>query len=112
MERLFGRTLQSRLAAGPMRIETAIDAAAQIATGLETIHRAGLVHSDIKPANLFITESGRTKILDFGLATAADGPADAARRRLDHAVLVPARYISPERLRRAPVAQRRDLFSL
>jgi serine/threonine protein kinase len=105
LERLVGCTLQARLAAGRIGICAAIDLAAQIATGLEAIHRAGLVHSDIKPANVFITESGRVKILDFGLATTA------AERSADE-VLGTARYISPERILRAPFDHRSDLFSL
>jgi eukaryotic-like serine/threonine-protein kinase len=106
MERLVGGTLRSRLAAGPIGIWAAIDLAAQIASALETIHRAGLVHSDIKPANVFITESGRVKIIDFGLATTA-----TERSTLDD-VLGTARYISPERILRAPFDHRSDLFSL
>jgi serine/threonine protein kinase len=114
MERLVGCTLQARLAAGTMGVRTAIDTATQIAAALETIHRAGLMHQDIKPANVFITESGRIKILDFGLATPADEPAGDhdACRRVHQDVLGTASYIAPERILRAPVDQRSDLFSL
>src|SRR5262245_52177990 len=105
MERLTGYTLQARLAAGRLGIWAAIDLAAQIASALETIHRAGLVHSDIKPQNVFLTDNGRIKIIDFGLATAAD-----ERSTLD--VLGTARYISPERILRRPFDHRSDLFSL
>jgi len=106
MERLVGCTLRARLAAGPIGIWAAIDLGAQIASALDTIHRAGLVHSDIKPSNVFITERGRVKILDFGLAATA-----AERATLDD-VLGTARYISPERILRAPFDHRSDLFSL
>jgi serine/threonine protein kinase len=114
MERLVGSTLQARLAAGTLGIPTAIDAATQIAAALEAIHRAGLIHQDIKPANVFITESGRIKILDFGLAATADEPAGdhAACRQVHPDVLGTASYIAPERILRAPVDQRSDLFSL
>jgi eukaryotic-like serine/threonine-protein kinase len=114
MERLVGRTLEARLAAGPMALGTAIDVAIEIAKGLETIHGAGLMHSDIKPANVFITERGRIKILDFGLATIVDEPAGNhdARRRVHQEVLGTARYIAPERILRARVDERSDLFSL
>lgn len=106
MERLAGWTLHARLAAGPIGIPAAIDLAAQIASALETIHRAGLVHSDIKPANVFITESGRVKILDFGVASTA------LERSAPHDVLGTARYVAPERLLRRPFDHRSDLFSL
>jgi serine/threonine protein kinase len=105
LERLVGCTLQERLAAGPIGIGAAIDLAAQIASALETVHRVGLVHSDIKPANVFIMEGGRVKILDFGLAT-------TAAERSANEVLGTARYISPERILRRSFDHRSDLFSL
>jgi serine/threonine-protein kinase len=113
MERLIGCTLQARLAVAPMGIETAIDVGVQIAAALETIHRAGLVHSDLKPANVFITDTGRIKILDFGLAMPldADEAGRHAGRRTDREVLGTASYISPERILRAPIDHRSDLFS-
>jgi serine/threonine protein kinase len=113
MERLIGCTLQARLSVAPMSIETAIDTGVQIAAALETIHRAGLVHADLKPANMFITDTGRIKILDFGLAVHLDaGEAGRhARRRADQHVLGTASYISPERILRAPIDHRSDLFS-
>jgi eukaryotic-like serine/threonine-protein kinase len=109
MERLVGCTLQTRLALGPMSVRTVIDIASQIATALQGIHRAGLVHSDIKPANVFITENGRIKILDFGLATTADERVSGAHADLEP--LGTASYISPERILRAPIDHRSDLFS-
>jgi serine/threonine protein kinase len=114
MERLRGCTLETRLAAGAMSLPSTVDTAAAIASALETIHRAGVVHSDIKPANVFITEGGRIKILDFGLATTSDvaaGDRDARRSGNRH-VLGTARYIAPERILCAPVDHRSDLFSL
>src|SRR5436309_8563901 len=57
MERLVGCTLQARLAVAPMDVDLAIEIAWQIAAALQTIHRAGLVHSDVKPANVFITDT-------------------------------------------------------
>jgi len=113
MERLVGCTLKDRLRTGPMDMQTAIDLAIQIAEALERIHRAGLMHLDIKPANVFITETGRVKILDFGLATPIDDRgAGAAAQRPAEEVLGTASYISPERILRAPVDERSDLFSL
>ena len=114
MERLVGCTLQARLAARRMHMRSAIAMAAQIAAALQTIHRAGVIHSDIKPANVFITERGRIKILDFGLATTTDAPAagSGAGRAAAHDVLGTASYIAPERILGATVDERSDLFSL
>ena len=113
MERLIGCTLQARLAVAPMDVDTAIDIGVQIAAALQTIDRAGLVHCDIKPANVFITDTGRMKILDFGLAMPlhADDAGRHARCRAEREVLGTASYISPERILRAPIDHRSDLFS-
>jgi serine/threonine protein kinase len=113
MERLIGCTLQARLAVAPMSIETAVDIGVEIAAALERIHRARFVHSDLKPANVFITDTGRIKILDFGLAMplTADAAGRHTRPRADGDVLGTASYISPERILRATIDQRSDLFS-
>ena len=113
MERLRGCTLETRLGAGALSIGTVVDVAARIAAALDTIHRAGVIHSDIKPANVFITQDGRIKILDFGLATTADDPPDDQDvRGRNRYVFGTARYIAPERILRARVDHRSDLFSL
>ena len=70
MEYLSGETLADRLATGPLPLDDALDCAIQMASALDTAHRAGIVHRDLKPQNIMLTSSG-PKLLDFGLAKAA-----------------------------------------
>ena len=80
--------------------------AVQLANGIQAIHRAGLVHSDLKPANILITSGGQLKILDFGIAQFGGdehcAPASFASRQ----------YASPEQLDARPISYQSDLFSL
>ena len=62
-----GQTLKEKLEAGPLDIDTALEIAAQVAEGLAKAHAQGVVHRDIKPGNLIVTDEA-VKILDFGLA--------------------------------------------
>ena len=66
-----GQTLKQRLASGPLPVDEALDIATQIADGLAKAHAQGVVHRDIKPGNVMLTEDG-VRIVDFGLATFAD----------------------------------------
>src|SRR6266481_1483866 len=75
-ELLEGETLRERMAGGALPQRKAIDYALQTARGLAAAHDKGIVHRDIKPDNVFVTNDGRVKILDFGLAKlggASDG---------------------------------------
>src|ERR1051325_11065836 len=80
MEYFEGESLARRIERGPLRISEAIDIALQIAEALDAAHARGIVHCDIKGANVIITNDGGAKVLDFGLArinaTAARGLAD------------------------------------
>ncbi len=75
-----GETLRERIARGPLALGDAIDVARQMGSGLAEAHRAGIVHRDVKPANVFITRSGVVKILDFGLAKVLQGDGGDAPR--------------------------------
>ena len=66
-----GETLKDRLERGPLEIDKAIEIIRQVAQGLEKAHDSEIVHRDIKPGNVFLTEDGQVKILDFGLAKLA-----------------------------------------
>jgi serine/threonine protein kinase len=82
--------------------------ALQACAGLEHAHRAGLVHRDVKPGNLLVTEDGTLKIADFGIAHAAEG----TRVTEVGTVLGTAAYLSPEQASGEPVTPASDLYSL
>ena len=101
-----GETLKSRIEKHRIDPETAIDYMTQIAEGLRAAHNAGIIHCDIKPANIFITEEGRIKILDFGIAQlrdSGDSPAGTAGTLA---------YMSPGQLRGGPLEPDTDIWSL
>jgi hypothetical protein len=123
-ELLQGETLRERLAKGAVPLETALDWAMQIATGLAAAHAQGIVHRDLKPENLFITRSGHVKLLDFGIAKLAAARAGPSSHDLLESTVTPSggltqtgavigtpRYMSPEQVRGDDVDAQTDLFS-
>ena len=116
-ELLEGESLGSRLHSGALGSRKAIDYARQTAEGLAAAHEKSIVHRDVKPDNLFITNDGRIKILDFGIAKLAR-PSDETTRRIGsptetaaEMVLGTAAYMSPEQVRGEAVDARSDIFS-
>lgn len=107
MELVNGETLHERLKRGPMPIAEAVQIALQIADALEAAHERGIVHRDLKQANIKIARDGRVKVLDFGLAKALDSSAApqtisnsptmmSAMQTGGGVILGTAAYMSPE----------------
>ena len=109
MEYVDGRLLKDIIEDGPLAPTEAVRITAQILTALEYSHRALLVHRDIKPGNVMITQSGQVKVMDFGIARAiSDNSATVAE---SGSVLGTVRYFSPEQARGETVDARTDLYS-
>jgi len=108
MELLRGRSLAEALRAGALPADEARRIARQIAVALQAAHRAGVVHRDLKPHNVWLTETGAVKLLDFGLARAAGW----ARLTAQSTVLGTPGYMAPEVLSGQGADARADLYAL
>ena len=109
MERLHGRDLRQALAQGwRPRADHAALLVRRIADALSYAHAQGVVHCDIKPANVFLTARNRPKVLDFGIARALG----AAAPQQEGWVMGSPHYLSPEQLRGHPLDARSDVYSL
>ena len=114
MEYLPGRTLQQIVAAnGPLRIADACELARQAAVGLGFIHSRQMVHRDVKPSNLLLTDSGSVKLLDFGLVRLADSMGTGEEITAAATMLGTPDYIAPEQATDSrAVDARADIYSL
>jgi beta-lactam-binding protein with PASTA domain len=109
MEYLPGGTLKDRIMRkGALPARTAAAVALQIAEALCVAHERGVIHRDIKPHNILITESGDVKVTDFGIARAAS----SSTMTRTGSILGTAHYISPEQAMGEPVGPASDLYSL
>jgi serine/threonine-protein kinase len=109
MEMLRGQSLRELLkqAATGIDVDTAVDLVAQLCVGLHHAHEQGLVHRDVKPANVFLTDEGVVKILDFGVAKLTDSTMTA-----DGSLVGTLAYMAPEQLTgRGEIDGRADVFS-
>ena len=117
MELVEGEALVDRLHRGPLSIRQTVGMTIQIADALEEAHGLGIIHRDIKTANLILEASGRVKILDFGLAKLTGpavelGNAETMAETSLGVVVGTVSYMSPEQALGRPVDTRSDLFSL
>ncbi len=103
-----GETLKERIERGPVELDDAIDIATQVGQGLAEAHGAGIVHRDIKSANLLVTKTGVVKILDFGLAKLAGSEGMTQTGT----TLGTVTYMSPEQAKGQEVDHRTDIWSL
>jgi eukaryotic-like serine/threonine-protein kinase len=103
-----GESLSHKIRRGPLRVQEAIDIAIQMARGLEEAHLRQIVHRDVKPSNVMLTKQGVAKIVDFGLARAANSQSISETGGLTGTV----NYMSPEQALGNPIDQRTDLWAL
>lgn len=122
MELVKGTPLNEKLESGPLPLRDAVRIVSAIAEGLGEAHRQGVVHRDVKPSNVVISETGRVKVLDFGLVKqihdevgsddiTAQLPISNTKTRSDVIVGTPL-YLSPEQATGKTVDARSDLFAL
>jgi len=108
MEFVEGETLRDRLRRGPLKSEEALDYAVQIAAGLGEAHGKGIIHRDIKSANIMVTAKGQAKVMDFGLAKLRGGSSLTRTQT----TLGTVAYMSPEQARGEELDPRTDIWSL
>jgi eukaryotic-like serine/threonine-protein kinase len=108
MEYVEGETLRDRVRKGPLKAEEALNIVSQIAAGLAEAHAKGIIHRDIKSANIMVTTKGQAKVMDFGLAKLGGG----SSLTRSQTTLGTVAYMSPEQARGDELDQRTDLWSL
>jgi predicted Ser/Thr protein kinase len=108
MEYIKGMTLHAMLAEHRASLETLLEYAVQAGGAVAAAHAAGIVHRDLKAANIMVTDTGTVKVLDFGLAKQAGGDIEVTRTG---ATLGTPAYMSPEQVKGEPADSRSDIFS-
>ena len=109
MELVPGQPLSTLLRGGEaMPPDRAADIVAQAADGIAAAHALGIVHRDVKPANLLVTPDGKVKVTDFGIARAGDGAAITQTGQ----IMGTPHYISPEQAEGRPATEASDVYAL
>ncbi|MGC5172432.1 Stk1 family PASTA domain-containing Ser/Thr kinase [Microbacterium sp. DT81.1] len=109
MELVHGALLKDIIAAGPVPVTDAVRFVDGILEALEYSHRAGVVHRDIKPGNVMVTDSGQVKVMDFGIARAVSDSSSTVAETTS--IIGTAAYFSPEQAKGESVDARADLYS-
>jgi len=112
MEYVPGGSLEARIASGPLPLDDLSRFGAAIAEALHSAHARGVLHRDLKPGNVVLTESGQPKILDFGIAALMDTDPGAARLTEAGMILGSLPYMAPEQLADDPTDARTDIYAL
>ena len=108
MEFVAGQNVKDKVRDGALPLDEALDIAIQAARALQTAHEEGIVHRDVKSANLMVTAQGQVKVMDFGLAQVGD----RSQLTLSGTTLGTPAYMSPEQTQAQPTDRRTDIWSL
>jgi TolB-like protein/predicted Ser/Thr protein kinase len=108
MEYVDGQSLREKIRKGALEQAVALDIAMQVAEGLDEAHKKGIIHRDIKPGNIMVTDKGTAKVMDFGLAKIF-GSSLITQEAMTMGTVA---YMSPEQAEGAPLDQRTDVWSL
>jgi serine/threonine protein kinase/lipoprotein NlpI len=108
MECIEGQSLKQKILKGPLDQVEALDIAIQVAEGLEEAHKKGIVHRDIKPGNIMVTDKGTAKVMDFGLAKVFGASLITKEAKTMGTVA----YMLPEQAQGQSVDHRTDIWSL
>ena len=107
MAYIEGQSIRKKIEAGPLGLEEAMRIAEQVAEGLQAAHQKGIVHRDIKSANIMVTERGQAKIMDFGLARTAE----KTLLTKEGTTMGTVAYMSPEQTQGDEVDRRTEIWS-
>jgi TolB-like protein/Flp pilus assembly protein TadD len=113
LEYVPGQTLAERIAKKPLKLEEALTIALQIAEAVAAAHEHDVIHRDLKPGNIKITQEGKVKVLDFGLAKVVGGESTDQKTTITEPgrVIGTPAYMSPEQARGKPTDKRSDIWS-
>jgi tRNA A-37 threonylcarbamoyl transferase component Bud32 len=115
MEQVVGPSLEQELAGGPLDVGRVVRLGTELLAALGAAHAAGLVHRDVKPANVLITKDGTAKVADFGIAKAVaeeEGSAPQMDLTTTGQMIGTVAYMAPERLAGRPATVQSDLYSV